>query len=248
MQNLLARVLDEYGLIVLGWSGEWDTALVRAIQDCPSRRYPTYWAAFRGRISPAAGTLLTSRAGHLIPVDGADSFCTGLRDKVGALVGMADPPPTRAVAIAALKRNLSPGRRIEAFDQINLITTRTLDRIASGRYPVQVSVGTDAEMAAELERQLGSYDADTDVLTALGAAATFHGGPDTDDLVLRAARRIAEPPRVTGSFQPVLADARRYPALRLVTAAGVAAVAAGRGGPADWFAGADVGIDAGTQR
>jgi hypothetical protein len=74
-------------------------------------------------------------------------------------------------------------------------TTRTLDRVASGRYPVQVSVATDAEIAAELERQLGSYD--TDVLTALAATATFHGSPDTDDIVLRAARRIAEPPRMT---------------------------------------------------
>jgi SIR2-like domain len=230
MQELLARVLDEYGLIVLGWSGEWDTALVRAIQDCPSRRYPTYWAAYRGHISPAASTLLASRAGHLIPIDGADSFCTGLRDKVRALAGMADPPPARAVAIATLKRNLSPGRRIEAFDQINEATGRTIGRLTAGRYPVQVSVTTDAEMAAELERQLGSYDTDTDVLTALAATATFHGSPDTDDLVLRAARRMAEPPRLTGSFQPVLADARRYPALRLVTASGVAAVAAGREG------------------
>lgn len=84
-------------------------------------------------------------------------------------------PP--AAAIATLKRNLGPGRRIEAFDQIHVTTTRTLDRITSGRYPVQVNVATDAEMAAELERQLGSYDTDTDVLTALTATATFRGRP-----------------------------------------------------------------------
>jgi hypothetical protein len=54
MNDLLARLLDEYGLIALGWSGEWDTALIHAIENCPTRRYPTYWAAYRGLMSPAA--------------------------------------------------------------------------------------------------------------------------------------------------------------------------------------------------
>ena len=85
-------------------------------------------------------------------------------------------------------------------------------------------------MPADLERQLANYDTDTDVLTALAATAAFHGSPCTDDLVLRAARRMAEPPRLTGSFQPVLADAQRYPALRLVTTARLAAAIAGREG------------------
>jgi hypothetical protein len=109
MQDLLARVLDEYGLIILGWSGEWDTALVHAIENSPSRRYPAYWAAYKGQISRAGRRLLDSRAGHLIPITGADSFCTGIRDKVNALARMADPPPTRATATAILKQNLRPG-------------------------------------------------------------------------------------------------------------------------------------------
>jgi len=28
LQNLLDRILDEYGLIVCGWSADWDKALV----------------------------------------------------------------------------------------------------------------------------------------------------------------------------------------------------------------------------
>jgi len=228
MQELLARVLDEYGLIVVGWSGEWDTALIRAIQDCPSRRYPTYWAAYRGHISSAASTLLAIRGGHLIPIDDADSFCTGLRDNVGVLASMADPPPTRAVAIATLKRNLAPSRRIEAFDQLDHATTRTIERLIRDRYPIYLGQVTNAQVAPELERQLADYDSDTDVITALAATAVFHGRPDIDDLVLRAARRLAEPPRMFGTSNPALAGARRYPALRLVTAAGVSAVAAGR--------------------
>jgi hypothetical protein len=200
VQDLLARVLDEYGVIVLGWSGEWDTALAHAIEDCPSRRYPTYWAAYQGRISPVGRRLLAARTGHLVPIPDADTFCTGLRDNVRALARMAGPPPTRAVAIATLKRNLRPGRRIEVFDQINTVTRRTIERLTDDRYPVQIGATTNEKFAAELERQLASYDADTDVLAALVATATFHGGPDTDVLVLRAVRRVAELPRVMGSL------------------------------------------------
>ena len=228
MRDLLARVFDEYGLIVLGWSGEWDTALVRAIQDCPARRYPTFWAAYHGHISSGARTLLSGRAGHLISIDGADSFCKELRDNVKALARMADPPPTRSVAVTTLKHNLGAGRNIDVFDQLNETTTRALDRIAARQYSVNIGSANSVQAAAELEIQLRGYDIDTEVLAALAATTTFHGSSDTDGLVLRAVRRMAQPARVFEPHQPVISDARGYPALRLVTTVGVAAVAGHR--------------------
>jgi hypothetical protein len=86
------------------------------------------------------------------------------------------------------------------------------------------------QICAELEWQLASYDADTDVLAAVAATVAFHGGADTDALVLRAVRRVAEVPRDLSVFQEALGSARRYPALRVATCVGVAAVAAGREG------------------
>jgi hypothetical protein len=49
----LDRVFDEYGLIVCGWSGEWDHALREAILRAPNRRYPMYWVA-RGELGNGA--------------------------------------------------------------------------------------------------------------------------------------------------------------------------------------------------
>jgi len=231
MQSLLARILDEYGLIILGWSGDWDTALIRAIENCPSRRYPTYWAAYKGCISPAASNLLAGRSGHLISIADADSFCTNLGDNVAALARIADPPPTRATAVATLKRNLRPERRIELFDQLDSATAIALGRLTDDRYPVRLGSAAAApnnEIAAEMERQLSDYDADTDILTSLVATATFHGSSDIEALVLRVARRLSDQKLLTGSYLEPLARARRYPALRVVTAICVAAVIAKR--------------------
>lgn len=82
----------ETPLAILGWSGEWHTALVHAIESSPSRRYPTHWAAYQGNLSASAQRLLSNRAGHLISIESADAFCTGLRNKVNVLGRMTDPP------------------------------------------------------------------------------------------------------------------------------------------------------------
>lgn len=45
-QELPKRVLDEYGLIICGWSADWDTALVSALEGVRPRRYPMFWSSF----------------------------------------------------------------------------------------------------------------------------------------------------------------------------------------------------------
>ena len=47
---LLDRIFDEFGLVVCGWSAEWDNALRKAIERAPSRRFTTFWA-LRGEAS-----------------------------------------------------------------------------------------------------------------------------------------------------------------------------------------------------
>ncbi|WP_405551017.1 SIR2 family protein (plasmid) [Streptomyces globisporus] len=44
VDKLLDQVLDEYGLIIAGWSANYDPALVNALKRCPTRRFDTYWA------------------------------------------------------------------------------------------------------------------------------------------------------------------------------------------------------------
>jgi len=50
VNQLLDLVLDEYRLILCGWSADWDVALRDSLERCNSHRFTTYWAA-RGKPS-----------------------------------------------------------------------------------------------------------------------------------------------------------------------------------------------------
>jgi len=85
LRRVLDRVLDEYGLIVVGWSAEYDTALRAAIEACPSRRYPTYWISHRGHLTEAAQRLVAQRSAAVVASNGGDEFFADLVERVTRL-------------------------------------------------------------------------------------------------------------------------------------------------------------------
>jgi hypothetical protein len=50
INQLLDQIFDQFGLIVCGWSAEWDAALCEAMERCKSRRFSWYWTE-RGAVS-----------------------------------------------------------------------------------------------------------------------------------------------------------------------------------------------------
>ena len=77
--TLLDRVLDEFGLIVCGWSAEWDEALRNGIYRCQSRRFATYWAS-RGQPGEEAKRLINHRRADVFSIGGADQFFTAFEN------------------------------------------------------------------------------------------------------------------------------------------------------------------------
>jgi hypothetical protein len=105
MNAMVDRVLDEYGLIIAGWSGDWDTALRAAITRTPSRRYPFYWTS-RGALSQLGDDLLNHRAGKVVPITDADSLFTQLTTKVEALAAMNRVHPESIALLVAEAKKL----------------------------------------------------------------------------------------------------------------------------------------------
>src|SRR4051794_16679693 len=95
-KTLLARVADEYGLVISGWSADWDVALVHALEEVPSRRYPLYWDS-RSSKGGAAQRLLAQHRGQVLTAASADDLFGWLAASVDALDRLAEPPLTTAM-------------------------------------------------------------------------------------------------------------------------------------------------------
>lgn len=59
--RLLDKIFDEFGLIICGWSAEWDDALRAALERCPTRRFTMFWAARGGLTSKAKDLSISGR-------------------------------------------------------------------------------------------------------------------------------------------------------------------------------------------
>jgi hypothetical protein len=216
----LDRVLDEFGLIVCGWSGEWDPALRAAIERCPSRRYTTFWTA-RGDPPAKAQKLLVQRGGRLIKVKSADDFFEELADKVQSLEDMNAPAPLSVGAgVASVKRYASdPVHRIRLHDLLVDEAARVNARIAEE--PVQ-GVLPDKD---GIRQRISRFEAYTEVLRALLYHAAFWAQPYHHDTIKRAITALV-PPDVGNGYVAWL-RMLAYPAALGFYAAGLGAIAGG---------------------
>ena len=106
IDSLLDRILTEFGMIVCGWSAQWDVALCDAVKRSNSGTYSWFWAE-HGVTSEAAEELIAFQEAERVPIDDADSFFHELLGKIERLRGInpQDPPPIEQ-GIAVLQRYL----------------------------------------------------------------------------------------------------------------------------------------------
>ena len=89
LRSKLQEIFRDFGLIVVGWSGEWDTALRNLIQRNESRIYPMYWVAHNGDMTEPAARLVSNRNAFQITSSGADEFFSDLSLRVNRLAQVA---------------------------------------------------------------------------------------------------------------------------------------------------------------
>lgn len=106
MAALLDQVIDEFGLVVCGWSADWDAGLRSAIERSPNRRFTMFWCV-RGVPTTAANDLIKLRGASVIYVKDADSFSRATAEKVLALKNLSREHPMSAkIAVEIVKRYL----------------------------------------------------------------------------------------------------------------------------------------------
>lgn len=223
LDGMLDRVFDEYGLVVSGWSGDWDIALRAAIERCPNRRFTTFWAT-RSPLSEKGKKVAEHRQAVVLHTKDANQLFESLREKVQALGDMAAPHPLSAkMAAATVKRYLvDPAAKIRLRD---LVHEETEKLFAETNAPV-FGGQTQLQPAEELTKRVEKYGGLCETLILVFVAGCYWGDDYATKLWVASLQRIANPAESGGGLVYLL-KLRRYPALLLLYSAGLAAVAAG---------------------
>jgi hypothetical protein len=224
--KLLDTAFDDYGLIVSGWSADWDHALVAPLERRATRRYPFFWAAY-SRPSEKAARLVAQHDGAVIGNVTADELFTDLAARLESLDTLTAPPLTRDMAVARLKRVLhDPVRRIEVADMAQGEADRIVTHVADqGRFPVYIP----QDVPPAYDTALTSMRSESDILLHLLATGVFHDDGTHDRVWLNAVQRLLTARgRIDGTFNDYLDAYRHYPALLSTWVAGIAAIASER--------------------
>ena len=184
VDRLLDQILDAFGVVVCGWSGEWDPALRAAVERAPNRRYATFWAGLNDPEGVAA-KLIALRAAKFIKVKSADEFFDELAEKVAAVAEASRPSPIDVeLAVAMAKRYLSENRhRIHLHDLLVTEAQDTRDRLRA--IEAAFTGGTFS-----FEKEVDRREEASERLLRLLAICGFHARREQIGLVRRCAEIV----------------------------------------------------------
>jgi len=209
VSNKIDRVLDDYGLIVCGWSATWDVALRHELEAHNPRRYANCWVE-PSAPSEAGARLIQLRDATLVTKTSSDFF-TGLEQSIVSIRNANKPHPLSiSVAVANAKRFIAADDHIKLHDSLARSFADAVSQITK-----------DSLAANAVNSWIGAIDlVDSAMALSMAFVATVSqwGGPKEDDFWKS---RLMEM-----SFQPPVGNTdlwnlAYYPATLVLYTAGV---------------------------
>lgn len=221
MRKLLDRILDDYGLIVSGWSATWDVALREAILGASNRRFTTVWSYVSG-LSDEAETLIQARAGLKVQVLSADKFFTDINEKLEALESFDAPHPLSVeLAVRAAKRYVAEDRyRVQLHDLLMAEAEQVLN--AMKLHSVHTTFTEQL-----YEERIKQYESMCERLIAVSLNVAYWGDRAAVRLLISIVERLMSAASEFGGITGWL-NLRLYPAALVFYAVGMGLLAAER--------------------
>jgi hypothetical protein len=225
MDAFLDDIFKNFGLVICGWSAEWDVALREALRRNAGQGRPVYWSS-RSAPTCESEALIEQLAALMIRISDADRFFSDLRDRVFALRDFAGSKSLSAAAsIAVLKRYLpEPKDRIRLRDLMLQSVQDLVGKCIRERFPVNLALSSE-----EVASRMAIYEELSLTLAGMVANVSFYGESSHDTLLVEVIEQVSN---AVGEYSgdAMLLALERYPALLSVYASGIAAVAAGEYG------------------
>lgn len=232
LRAYLLHILDEHGLLVCGWSADYDDALIEAIKSSPNRRFGMYWM-HTSALSEKAKDVVEARRGTLVAIDSADQAFEALLQKTETLQELNLPKPLDiATVVASAKRFIPrPEHRIQLSDLVADEISTALQGLESEDFLNQAPDNEyNQAFVDEYRSRVAKFEAASTRICALAATLSFYGEPEHIDHVIKIVDRLAHPERK--EYQSFWTRLRYYPAFLALYVSGSAAIAAGRIGDA----------------
>jgi hypothetical protein len=217
VNKYLDRIFDEFGLIICGWSAEYDIALRDALYRRKNRRFSTYWTV-KGKLREKATQLSNHLKAEQIPIESANKFFTQLLEKVEALKDIEKPHfLTLPLAIATTKKYISEDKyRIKLYDFVSEEVQRICCNFSSERF-----VNVENNLTKEtFQKRLQEYKESLAILIGiLNTIIYFDKGKHSDLITMSMERLIPQESTIREHF-----SLNRYPLLIISYSIGIIAL------------------------
>lgn len=223
INQLLDRIFDEFGLIICGWSAEWDAALRAAMERCKTARFTTYWGT-KSAPSALAQKLITLRRAQSISIKDANTFFKEIAEKVIALEELSQPHPLSAkIAVTNLKKYIVDDKhKIRLHDLVVTETEKLYFELNDKNYSMHTQFSKE-----ELTGRVKRYETLSEIVLSLIVNGCYWGDKSNDGLWAKCIERIVNPSGERSGYD-VWLHLRLYPALLLLYGGGIAAIAGER--------------------
>jgi NAD-dependent SIR2 family protein deacetylase len=229
INDLLDEIFDQYGLIICGWSGDWDPALRKALERRRNRRYSTYWTHIAG-LSQTANKLAKHLDSSIITISGSESFFTELEEKVKSLQDLdSNHPLSEIMTIATIKRYLpDPLAQIRLEDLIKAEADYVVKEIS--RQEFSASNRPDTASSYGMEERVPKYELTCSKILKMLCVLAYWGNDHHINIIVSIIQRIASayPQDFSSGYYPNIAYSQLYPALLLFYAVGLTRMATGK--------------------
>ncbi len=219
----LVEVFNDFGLVICGWSGKWDSALRAALEKASGRRYSTFWF-LRHEPESITKELITLRAAITVTISDADHAFAELDEKCRALERAATLDlVTPQLAAASAKRWLQrwETHRIDIDDLLMTGIDRVVSEVASGSLRLDKPSPTEEPLNERIKRMVALMETTLNVAVVLAG----WGGAAATSLLGRALERLVSNSQTRGASRryELWNEVALYPAALLWHTAAIAA-------------------------
>lgn len=208
LNDYLNRIFDEFGLIICGWSAQWDKALRDALYRRKNRRFSVYWTV-RGQVGDEAVRLINHLKAEKISIEGANEFFSTLSDNVEAIRSFGRSHPLSAdLAAAKVKKYLSEEKySIKLQDLVMEELKRVRLELSSDRFKTKLQ----SELTPELYIiRVHEYEELMKTLIKISTTLAYFDNGKCSTLIKKIVETILQVPKIEGYTDLIVLQ--QYPA------------------------------------